>query len=288
MDANGRMHSKDSFSSSGAALGEQQWHALGDVQYRKWSVYAMGWEDKDREKIKLENYKVCGSPFGGPVALIREDKEKGTALLSIYTSSGLPISECEWQPKAIAGMGWSDQEQLVVVLEEGTVLTYDIKAKLTRSFSLLDSASLAASAVHQAVQLLECHFWGNGLVAMAADMQAYVAEGLASPDPTSLPRRYKLRTSLTPDRPYTSMAIIPPLLSRSGLLELFLGTTDNSVLVADENDVEDQLLQDRIAAPITKMVVQPNGRYLACYRRDGVLTVMSSTFTTKVGHPTPP
>lgn len=30
------------------------------------------------------------------------------------------------------------------------------------------------------------------------------------------------------------------------------------------------------------MVVQPNGRYLACYRRDGVLTVMSSTFTTKV------
>ena len=61
-----------------------------------------------------------------------------------------------------------------------------------------------------------------------------------------------------------------------------LGTSDNSVVVIDENEVEDQLLQDRISAPITKMSVAPNGRFLACYRRDGVLTVMSTTFTTKV------
>jgi hypothetical protein len=78
------------------------------------------------------------------------------------------------------------------------------------------------------------------------------------------------------------MAIVPPLLSRSGLLEVMIGTIDNSVLVIDEHEVEDQLLQDRIGAPITKMAVAPNGRFLACYRRDGVLTVMSATFTTKV------
>lgn len=62
-----------------------------------------------------------------------------------------------------------------------------------------------------------------------------------------------------------------------------LGTSDNSVLVVDENEVEDQLLHDRISAPITKMAVAPNGRFLACYCKDGVLTVMSATFTTKVG-----
>lgn len=78
------------------------------------------------------------------------------------------------------------------------------------------------------------------------------------------------------------MAIVPPLLSRSGLLEVMIGTIDNSVLVIDEHEVEDQLLQDRIGAPITKMAVAPNGRFLACYRRDGILTVMSATFTTKV------
>jgi hypothetical protein len=73
----------------------------------------------------------------------------------------------------------------------------------------------------------------------------------------------------------------PPSLPRT-FSQVMLGTSDNSVVVIDENEVEDQLLQDRISAPITKMSVAPNGRFLACYRRDGVLTVMSTTFTTKV------
>jgi vacuolar protein sorting-associated protein 16 len=78
------------------------------------------------------------------------------------------------------------------------------------------------------------------------------------------------------------MALIPPLSSRSGLLEVLLGTQDNSILVVDENEVEDQLMQDRIGAPIIKIAVAPNGRFLACYRKDGILTVMSSSFTSKV------
>lgn len=54
------------------------------------------------------------------------------------------------------------------------------------------------------------------------------------------------------------------------------------VVIVDENEVEDQLLQDRISAPITKMAVDPKARFLACYRRDGILTVMSTDFTSKV------
>ena len=85
------------------------------------------------------------------------------------------------------------------------------------------------------------------------------------------------------------MAIVPPLLSHSGLLEVLVGTSDHSVLVVHESDldtnvIEDQLLQQKIGAAITRIAVAPNGRYLACYRRDGVLTVMASAFTTKVHH----
>jgi hypothetical protein len=65
-------------------------------------------------------------------------------------------------------MGWSDQEQLIVVLEDGTALVYDIHGKLVRNFLLLD----AITAVH----LIECHFWGNGVVALSSDMQLYVVE----------------------------------------------------------------------------------------------------------------
>eukprot|EP01034_Spumella_vulgaris_P022472 gene22472-28600_t len=150
-------------------------------------------------------------------------------------------------------MGWSDLEHLITVLEN------------------------------------ECHFWGNGVAAMTSDMVIAVAEGLSSSDITSKgPRLYSLKTKLVgPDRTYTCMAIVPPLLSHSGLLEVLVGTSDNSVLVVHESDaedniIEDQLLQQKIAAAITRIAVAPNGRYLACYRRDGVLTVMASAFTTKV------
>ena len=63
---------------------------------------------------------------------------------------------------------------------------------------------------------------------------------------------------------------------------MLLGTEDSSIIVVDENGPEDQHLQDRIGAPVTKMAVAPNGRFLACHQRDGVLIVMSTTFTTKV------
>lgn len=48
----------------------------------------------------------------------------------------------------------------------------------------------------------------------------FYLKGIAHMDATTAPRKYKLRTGLTSDRLYTSMAIVPPLLSRSGLLEV--------------------------------------------------------------------
>ena len=97
---------------------------------------------------------------------------------------------------------------------------------------------------------------------------------------------YTLRTGLGIERAYTSMTIIPPQLASKGLLEVLLGTSDNSVLVLYEaefkNVIEDQQLQGKIDAPIVKMAVAPNGVFLACYRSDGVLTVMTAAFSRKV------
>ena len=100
------------------------------------------------------------------------------------------------------------------------------------------------------------------------------------------PRLYSLRTGLGFERSYTSMAVIPPQYTSSGLLEVILGTSDHSVVVLYEaetkNITEDQQLQDRIEAPIVKIAVAPNGVFLACYRSDGILTVLNASFTKKV------
>jgi len=52
--------------------------------------------------------------------------------------------------------------------------------------------------------------------------------------------------------------------------------------VVDTFTIEDQLLQSRFAAPIIQLAIAPNGRFVACYTAAGLLTVMSTSFTTKV------
>jgi vacuolar protein sorting-associated protein 16 len=107
------------------------WHLLGSVQYRKWQVYEMSWSvpgsDGQPKPPPLENYLLAGAPFGGPIAMVLDSKKLTPAeklkpqLLSIYTSSGVKISEMEWKDRPIISMGWTDQEALVIVAENGKV-----------------------------------------------------------------------------------------------------------------------------------------------------------------------
>jgi hypothetical protein len=41
---------------------------------------------------------------------------------------------------------------------------------------------------------------------------------------------------------------------------VLLGTNENTILVVDESGCEDQLLQEKISAPVVKMSIAPNGR----------------------------
>lgn len=49
---------------------------------------------------------------------------------------------------------------------------YDIHGKLVRNFLVLD----AITTVH----VIECHFWGNGVVVLTSDMQLFVVEASIS------------------------------------------------------------------------------------------------------------
>lgn len=52
-----------------------------------------------------------------------------------------------------------------------------------------------------------------------------ISQGFSSIDGGANIRKFKLVTPLSADRPYTAMAIVPPLLSRSGLLEVLIMNT---------------------------------------------------------------
>jgi vacuolar protein sorting-associated protein 16 len=111
------------------------WYALGGVQYRKWHIYDLPWTttvDGVNTPINLENYLVCGGPFGGPVAMILDSKRLSSGAtaqppvndtdinkLLLFTSSGIPLAQIDWNERSVIGMGWTDQENLVVIADDG-------------------------------------------------------------------------------------------------------------------------------------------------------------------------
>ncbi len=72
------------------------WNVLGEVFYRKWHVYDTAWGPD----INLDEYLICGAPFGGPIAMIRDDRklvalsgDNAKPKLRIFTTAGQKIAE---------------------------------------------------------------------------------------------------------------------------------------------------------------------------------------------------
>jgi len=166
------------------------WHPLGEVIYRKWNVYDMGWGDD----FNIDDYMICGATFGGPIAFIKNKEidittttttnsgtntntntinndEEYSLDLIIYTSSGRLLSSISINPKSkskIIGLGWSDDEQLIITFVDGNVIIYNIHGKLLKQFLLWDPTLT--------VHVLECKYWGNGIAVIASDMTIFTAE----------------------------------------------------------------------------------------------------------------
>lgn len=288
------------------ASSAEEYH-LGDALYRKWTMYETS--IAYLPEAPFEDYKICGSSYGGPVALVSKDcmsstitdklvyqeqsdnnddktKDEVDTRISLYTASGKLLSAFTTKEHTVINAGWSDQEQLVIVQTNGFVNIYDINGIMVNSFQLVYPNAEGIIPL-----LLECHFWGNGVVVLTSDLLLCVAEGLAvlkpstssstSPsDPStstsssnnngvknSAMKLYTIKTGLPNTHSYTCMAIVPPSLSRSALLEVMLGTSENSIIVIDENEAEDQLIQDRISAPIQRLEMDASGSFIACYSR---------------------
>ena len=68
-------------------------------------------------------------------------------------------------------------------------------------------------------------------------------------------------TGLSEERLAITMVVLQPCFSSSGLVEVFLGTADSSILAVDVNGPHDQLIHGRLPAPVTSMAIAPNGRF---------------------------
>ncbi|XP_002734080.3 vacuolar protein sorting-associated protein 16 homolog, partial [Saccoglossus kowalevskii] len=137
----------------------------------------MGWKD-----IDLSMFKVAAAPYGGPIALIRDDSKSMRTtstkpMIYIYSASGRHISDIRWNSGHVIHLGWSSNEDLLCVQDDGSVLVYDIFGVFKRTFSMGQEA--------KDMKVLDCRIFrshsGTGLAILTNSFKLFVVNNIEEP-----------------------------------------------------------------------------------------------------------
>ncbi|XP_067389630.1 vacuolar protein sorting-associated protein 16 homolog isoform X2 [Emydura macquarii macquarii] len=97
----------------------------------------MEWDLKE----DLRDCLVAAAPYGGPIALLknnfRKEKSPGSRpLLEIYSASGVLLASVLWKSGQVVQLGWTASEDLLCIQEDGSVLIYNLFCEFKRHFSM--------------------------------------------------------------------------------------------------------------------------------------------------------
>ncbi|KAF9051351.1 vacuolar protein sorting 16 isoform 1 [Panaeolus papilionaceus] len=242
------------------------WQAMqeGNVFYRRQQCYSI--PDKLPE---LDDYFIAGCKYGGPIALMR-DHTKVLALgqgrpppttrsqIQIYSPAGESLTVTQWDQGRIIKFGWTLDERLVVLNEEGVYRIYDLQGDY-KQYSLGSEAS--------EVGVIDVKIHDNGLVALTSGLTLLEVKGWEGGRPMTL-----ANPGLS--EPPSSWAIIPPDLNISRHIEVLL-SVDSTIHTVDNLESVDQRLS---RGPFTHVSPSPNGKALALLTFNGTLWVVSADF----------
>lgn len=207
---------------------------------------ADSWRALWRDESKITRYR------GGAIS-------KST--IDIYSCAGKLISQLNWDKGSIRGIGWSDDERLLVVSEDGIVRCYSGLHGDFHPFSLGHDS--------ESVGVVSCRFYSTGFVALLSNNAVISVASYDEPRP-------KLLAS-PPDGEVHSWSLIPPAYTLSRSVEVLLAI-DKTIYVIDVSEAEDRGLSD---GPFKHVNVSPNGRFAALYTEDGKVWVVGSDFQNK-------
>ena len=183
------------------------------------------------------------------------------ASIDIYSCAGKLISRLNWEKGSIKGIGWSDDERLLVVTEHGTVRVYYGLHGDFHPFSLGNGADEFG--------VKSCRFWSSGFVALLSNNALVAITSYDEPRPKLL--------APVPEGEVHSWSLIPPAYTDSRSVEVLLAI-DKTIYVVDPAECEDRGLAD---GPFKHVNVSPNGRFVALFTEDGKVWVVGSDFQNK-------
>ncbi|KAI0266050.1 vacuolar assembling/sorting protein VPS16 [Gloeopeniophorella convolvens] len=241
------------------------WQAMqnGNVFYRQQQLYTL-----DGKLPNLGDCIVAGCRYGGPIALMRDNTKLiaigrttpmfAKSQIQVYSSAGEGLLLFSWDQARIIRFGWTGDERLVVLNEEGVYRLYDLQGDYVQF-------SLGADAAE--VGITDARIHENGLVALTGSLQLLEVKGWEGGKPLAL-----ANASLS--EPPTVWTLIPPDLTISRHVEVLL-SVETSILSVDNLEAVDQRLS---RGPFTHMAPSPNGKSLALLMATGTLWVVSTDF----------
>ncbi|EPQ52133.1 vacuolar assembling/sorting protein VPS16 [Gloeophyllum trabeum ATCC 11539] len=241
------------------------WQAMQDanVFYRRQQIYSI-----PGKLPNLDDYKVAACRYGGPLALMR-DNDKLVALgratpvfakaqIQVFSPAGEGLLIFSWEQARIVRFGWTGDERLVVLNEEGVYRIYDLQGEY-------EQYSLGSEVAEIGVEDAKIH--DNGLVALTNSLTFLEVRGWSGGKPVTL-----ANPGLS--QPPSSWTIIPPELTISRHVEVLL-SVESTIYTVDNLENTDQRIS---RGPFTHMASSPNGKSLALLTFAGLLLVVSADF----------
>ncbi|KAG2036792.1 vacuolar assembling sorting protein VPS16 [Suillus americanus] len=241
------------------------WEAVsnGIVFYRRQQLYTL-----PGKLPNIADYLIAGCKNSGPIALMR-DTSKLVALgrggpafsksqIQVYSPAGEGLLLFSWDQGRIVRFGWTLDERLVVLNEEGVYRLYDLQGDY-QQFSLGNEAA--------ELGIIDARIHENGLVALTGSLTLLEVKDWEGGRPLAL-------ANPGISEPPHSWAVIPPDQSISRHVEVLL-SVDATILAVDNLESADQ----RVArGPFLHVCPSPNGKFLALLTFSGTLWVVSSDF----------
>ncbi|XP_071942390.1 vacuolar protein sorting-associated protein 16 homolog [Antedon mediterranea] len=248
------------------------WNPMGEVYFRKSELYSM--DRKWQEVADLKKFKIAAAPYGGPIALIRDDSKimqvKGGArpIVYIFTSVGVQVASFSWKSLRVIHLAWTNTEDLMIIQEDGTVHLYDMLGSHKKTFTMGQDA--------KETKILECKtfrsFSGTGLAILTGSFRLFVVNNVEEP---------RLRR----------MAEVPGIEAAPSSWCVISSERQSHVLLAKENQLylldhggHYQELTLELDTPVNafiEMSVSFDHRFLALFADTGVFWVGSSDLKKK-------
>ncbi|XP_015764646.1 PREDICTED: vacuolar protein sorting-associated protein 16 homolog [Acropora digitifera] len=244
------------------------WNPLGKVFYRKEELYSMAWQDT----VDISKAIVSAGAFGGPIALMLDDKQFGRVqgstinkpIIHIFSSAGKELATVKWDGNPIVQMGWSVTEDLLCVASDGSVSIYDMHGAIKKTVSMGQDAKES--------KVIDCKIYNfagrTGIAILTGSYHFYVTNSVEEVGS----RRFFDPPGF--DAPPSSWVILPYDRGSSLLIAI-----DNLLYLTDKSQCNMQNVtfnEGAVVTSIIEMAISYNYEYLAMFTDTGLLWIGSA------------